>query len=185
VKDLITLAKTSPGQLSYASTAAGTSPFLAAELFKSMARVDIVRVLYKGTPAALSDLISGQVPITFPVSEAVASVVKSGKLKALAVTSAQPSPLAPGLPTVAESGLPGYEFNSIFAMFAPAKTPRPVVQKLDTEMVRVINRPDVKEKFLNAGSLPVGGGPDQLMAAVKSDVDKWNKVIRETGIKSD
>ena len=145
VQELIALAKARPGQLNYASTGAGGISHLAAELFKSMAGVNIVRIPYKGTGQAANDLLAGQVQLMFLAIGTAEPYVKSGKLKALAVTSAKPSALAPGLPTVAASGLPGYEAGIIFGLYAPAKTPLPIVNRLNREAVQVLNRTEVKE----------------------------------------
>src|SRR5262249_30526861 len=158
-----------PGELSYASTAAGSSPYLAAELFKAMTGVNMVRVLYKGTPPALSDLASGQVQLTFAVAEAVSGFIKTGKLRALAVTSAQPTPLMPSLPTVAASGVPGYEFTATFGLFVPARTPRAVIDRLHAEVARAITRPEAKEKFFNSGAEVVAAPSERFAAMIKAD----------------
>jgi tripartite-type tricarboxylate transporter receptor subunit TctC len=185
VKDLIALARARPGVLNYGSVAAGTAPHLAAELFKSMAGVDIVRVTYKSLSVAITDLVTGELQVVFPNPFSVVSHINSGRLRALAVTSAQPYALLPELPTVSASGLPGYEFLSITAIFAPAKTPAPVINRLNQEIVRVLNRDDVKEKILRTGAIAVGSSPEQLAAAVKSDMARMGKVIKDGGIKAD
>ena len=185
VKDLIALAKSRPGALNYAAGATGAVNHLTAELFKSMAGVDIVRVAYRGGGPALTDLMAGQVQLMFSVTGSVAPHMKSGRLKALAVTSAQPTQLAPGLPTVAASGLPGFESVSNAGIFAPARTPRPIVDKLNQEIVRALARPDVKEKFLDSGVEAVGSTPAQLEAAVKSEMVKMGKVIKDAGIREE
>ena len=183
VKELIALAKARPGALNYASGSTGASPHLAAELFNSMAGVKIVRVNYRGTAPALNDLIAGEVQLMFATAGAGTPHVKSGRLKALAVTSAQPSALAPGLPTVAATGLPNYESVSLHVIFAPAKTPAPVINQLNQHMVRVLKTPETKERFLAVGVESVGSSPDELAATVKTEVTKWGKVIKEAGIK--
>lgn len=183
VKELIALAKTRPGELNYASGSTGASTQLAAELFNTLAGVKIERINYRGTAPALNDLIGGQVQLMFTTAGAGAAHIKSGRLRAVAVTSAQPSALAPGLPTVAASGLPGYESVSLHVIFAPAKTPAPVINQLNQEMVRVLKTPEIKERFLAVGVESVGSSPEELAATVKSETAKWSKVIRDAGIK--
>ena len=184
VKELIALAKARPGALSYASTAAGGPPHLAAELFKSMAGVDIVRVPYKGAGLALTELMAGQVQLYFLIPTAAMPHVKSGKLRALAVTSARPSALAPGLPTMAAT-LPGYEMVTNLGIFAPAKTPETIIMKLNQEIVRVLNQPDVKEKFFNAGTDTVASSPEAFAAAMKVEMAAIAKLIKTAGIRGD
>ena len=185
VKDLIALAKAKPGVLNYASGATGSVNHLTAELFKSMARVDVVRIAYKGSGPALVDLIAGQVQLMFSVTGSVAPHMKTGRLKALAVTSAQPSDLAPGLPTVAANGLPGFEAVSDAGIFASAKTPKAIVDRLNLEIVRVLGRADVRDKFISNGVEPVGGSSEQLLAAVKAEMVRMGKVIRDAGIREE
>ena len=183
VKQLIALAKARPGELNYGVGAAGGSPHLAAELFKSMARVDIMRIDYKGSGPSLTGLIAGEIQLMFATPGSVVPQVKAGKLKALAITSAQPSALTPGLPTVSASGLPGYEAIAVIALFAPAKTPTAIVNRLNQEMIRVLGRPEVKEKFINVGSEVVGSTPDELNTMMKTEIDKWGKLIKDAGIR--
>ena len=183
VKELIALAKSKPGSLNYASGITGSSSHLAAELFKSMAGVNIVRITYKGIGPALNDLIGGQVQLSFANVSAGLPHVRSGKLKLLAVTSAQSSALVPGAPTVAASGLPGYESASIFCIFAPAATPAPIIGRLNQEINRVLNQADVKQRFLNTGVETVGTTPAELSARIKSEMTKLGKVIKEAGIR--
>ncbi len=186
VQALIALAKAKPGELRYASAGSGTTAQLAAELFKSMAgKLDIVHVPYKGLTPALIDLISGRVHLSFAVAASVVGQIKSGKLKALAVTSAQPSVLAPGLPTMTESGLPGYESVLIIGAFAPAKTPPAIVTRLHQDMVQILTTPAIKDQLLATGTEAVAGTPEQLLAAGQADMARWGKVIRDAGIKSD
>jgi tripartite-type tricarboxylate transporter receptor subunit TctC len=185
VKELIALAKAKPGELNYGAPGTGSSPHLGGELFKVLAGVNIVRINYKSAGAAITDLIAGQVQMTFGNALSVSPHVKSGRVKGLAVTSAQPSPLFPDLPTVAATGLPGYELISPFGIFAPARTPRPVINALNAEIVRVLNRPDSKEKLFNLGMEVVGSSPEQLEAMVKSETAKWRKVIKDAGIRAD
>ncbi len=148
VKELIALAKARPGELNYGSTAAGGSIHLATELFKSMAGVNLVNIPYKATGLAVNDLMGGQVHLMISTALSVTPQMKSGRLRGLAVTSAQPSVLAPGLPTIAAAGLPGYEAVGITGAYVPAKTPAAIINRLNQEMVRYLNTPDAKEKFL-------------------------------------
>ncbi len=183
VKELIALAKAKPGSLNYASTAPGSAIHLAAELFKSMAGVNIVRISYKGTGQAINDVIAGQVQMMFPNAASATQMIKTGRLKALAVTSAKPSALFPDLPTIAASGVPGYESGSAFGMFAPAKTPAAIIKRLNMETVRALNVPDIKEKFLRASNEVIGGTPEQLTATIKSETARVGKVVKEAGIR--
>jgi tripartite-type tricarboxylate transporter receptor subunit TctC len=185
VKELIALAKAKPGQLNYGSSGAGGSSHLSAELFNSMAGVNIVRVPYKGSGPLVTDLIGGQVQLAFPAAASVSGHVKAGKLRGLAVTSAQPSALVLGLPTVASAGLPGYESATNYGVFAPAKTPAAVIARLNQEIVRALNRPDVKERFTNVGAEGMPGTPEQLAAKVRSDMDSLGRLIRDKGIRAE
>lgn len=185
IRELIALAKSKPGQLNFSLASPGSVSSLGAELFKSMAGINIVRVPYKGTAQALNSLISGEVQMMISVVSAAAPHVKSGRLRALAVTSAQPSPLAPGLPTVAGTGLPGYESVSTYGMFVPSKTPEAIVARLNQEIVRVLIRADIREKFFNAGIEAVGTSPEELAAYVKSEMARMGRVIRDAGIRGE
>ncbi len=183
VKELIALAKARPGQLNYASSGIGSSTHLAGELFKSLAGIDIVRINYKGVGPALTDLIAGQVHLIFGSAASVAPHVKAGKLKALAVTTAQPSPLAPGLPAMAAAGVPDYESGVNVGMFAPAHTPPALIRRLNQEMLRVLHTAEVQEKFMNAGVEAAGTTPEQFAAMVKTEMARLGKVIRNAGIR--
>lgn len=183
ISELIALAKSRPGELNCSMGGTGTTPHLAAELFKSMANVNIVRVNYKGAGPALNDLIGGQVQLTFATTASGAPHVKSGRLRALAVTSAEPSTLVPGLPTVAASGPPGYESIASYGLFAPARTPVALVQRLNEETVKLLNTPDVKQKLFNISVEVVGASPDAFAAMIKIEINKWRKVIRDAGIR--
>ena len=184
VKELIAYAKAKPGEINFATGGTGSSNHLAAELFKAMAGVNIVRINYKGTGPALTALVGGEVQLMFPTAASVTPHVKSGRLKALAVTSAEPSVLAPGLPTVA-AVIPGYQSVSIHGLFAPAKTPMTIVRRLNVEIVRLLNRADVKEKLFSSGLQAVGSSPEQLGAAMKSEMARLGKVIKDAGIRND
>lgn len=185
VVELIALAKAKPGELNYASSGTGASNHLAGELFKAMAGVDIVRIAYKGAAQGLTDLLGGRVQLMFPTSVAVTPYMKSGQVRALAVTSAEPSRLAPGLPTMAAAGLPGYESIAIYGVFAPARTPRPIIDRLNEEIVRVLTAADLQEKFFNIGMEPVGGTPQQLAATIGSEMSKIGAVIKKAGIRGE
>ena len=176
VKDLAALASAKPGELNYATGGAGSTPHLAAELFKSMAGVNIVRINYKGGGPAVTALLSGEVPLMFATAGSVAPHVKSGRLRALAVTSAEPSAVFPDLPTVAASGLPGYESVTIYGVFAPIETPATIINRLNQEIVRAVKRPDVREKFLNSGVETIGSSPQRLATAIKSEMALLSKV---------
>jgi tripartite-type tricarboxylate transporter receptor subunit TctC len=183
VKDLIVLARARPGQLNYGSGGSGSATHLSAELFKAMAGVNIVGILYKGIAPALTSLVAGEVQVSFATSASALPLVNAGKLRALAVTSAQPFPLYPNLATVAASGLPGYESATISGILAPAGTPAAIIELLNREIVQVLNRPDVKERLTNAGAIVVGGSPDQLSGAMKSEMSRMGKIIIAAGIR--
>lgn len=184
VKELIALAKAKPGQLNYASSSTGAPNHLAAELFKAMAGVNIVRIPYKGSVGGITDVISGQVQLTFGTAASVTPHVKSGKLRALAVTSAQPSAVFPGVPPVAAT-LPGYEAGSIYCVFAPAKTPVTLINRLNREIVQLLKTTEVRERFFNTGVETVGSSPEQLAATIKTDMARLGKVIKDAGIRGD
>ena len=185
VAELIALARSKPGQLSYASAGAGTTLHISCELFKSLAKVDILHVPYKGSGPAVSDVIGGQVPIMCDSITSSQPHIKSGKLKVLAITSAARSSTMPQVPTLAESGVPGYEMNPWFGLFAPAGTPAAVVGKLNAEVARVLALPDVRERLFAIGAEPMSASPEQFSAMVRADVDKWGKLVRAAGISAD
>jgi tripartite-type tricarboxylate transporter receptor subunit TctC len=184
VGDLITLAKARPGELNYGASGAASSPRLAAELFKAMAGVNIVRVNYRGTGPALIALVSGEVQLSFASPGGTIAHIKARRVRPVAVASAQPSALFPGLPTVAESGLPGYEYSAAYAVFAPAKTSEAIVKRLTREFMSVLQRPDVRARFLQSGVEPVGSSPAQLTAKMQYDVDRLGTMIRKLGLGS-
>jgi len=183
VRELIELARAHPGKLTFGSSGAGAASHLSAELFKSMAKVDMLHVPYKGTGQVLSDLLAGQVDLLFAPSQTVISHVKAGKLKALAVTGAKRSESLPGLPTVAESGLPGYEAVGWFGVLAPAATPASLVDRLSADLNRVLSDPDTRAKMLAIGAEPGGNTPEQFRRFIRDDQAKWSKLMREAGIK--
>jgi len=182
VKELLALIRSRPGALNYATSGIGGSGFLAAELFKSMARADMVRINYKSGGLAITELMSGEVQLFFANAGNVAPHMKSGRLRALAVTSLKPSALLPELPTVAAGGLPGYEVVSVQGIFAPARTPEAVIARLNQEIVPFLRRPDVKDRFFAAGMEPLGSPPAALADTVRSEMDRLGKVIKAAGI---
>jgi tripartite-type tricarboxylate transporter receptor subunit TctC len=184
VKALIALARAKPGQLNYATGGTGSSNHLAGELFKSMAGVNLVRIPYKGAGPAVNDLLSGQVQIMFPTTASSLQHVKSGRLKALGVTSLKPTVLAPGLPALAESGLPGYESVVIYGFFAPAKTPPAIVERLNAELVPFLRSEATTERLLNSGVEPVGSSPRELATVMESEMTRMGKLIKDARIRA-
>ncbi|MEQ1776037.1 MAG: tripartite tricarboxylate transporter substrate binding protein [Burkholderiales bacterium] len=185
VKDLIALVKARPGELNYAMGSAGSANHLAAELFKSMARVDMLGIGYRGNGPAVNALISGQVQLMFATASSVTPLVKSGRLRALAVASSQPSVLVPELPTVAASGLPGYESISTTGFFAPAHTPALIISRLNRDSVRYLQTTEARERFLAVGAETAGSTPEELAAKVMSEMTRMGKVIRDAGIRAE
>lgn len=181
VKELIALLKSQPGKFNYGSSGLGTPPHLSGELFKTMAKVDITHVPYKGGSPAMSDLIGGQIPILFDVLSGAASHIRSGSVRALAMTLDQRAPSFPDLPTMAEAGLPGYETYTWNAIFAPAGLPRTMVDAISKELVAVVALPDVQAKLKELSATPVGSTPDALAALMKSDLEKTGALIKAMG----
>jgi tripartite-type tricarboxylate transporter receptor subunit TctC len=185
VKELVTLAKTQPGELRFASNGSGTRSHLDAELFKAMAGLDIRHIPYQGAFAAMRDLLDGHVMMLFTGIGIGLPAVREGKLRALAVTSLQRSSAAPELPTIAESGYPGFESTSWYGLLAPARTPATIVGKLHLETVKALALPDLRAKLAALGLEGIGNSPDEFAAVIKSGIPKWAKVIKESGIKPD
>ena len=185
VKELIALAKAHHGQLTFASAGNGTSGHLALEQFRLASGIQVVHVPYKGGGPALSEVIAGQVQALFSIALAAIPQVKAGKVRALAITSAQRSALAPELPTVAESGFPGFEVVGWFGWLAPAKTPREIVNRLNSEIVRILKLPEMRARLQVLGADPVGDTPQAFAAFIKSEHDKWARVIREANIRAE
>ena len=185
VKELIAAAKAKPQSLSYASTGNGSSNHISMELFKSLAGVDIVHIPYKGSAPAVTDLLGGQVQVMFDNVPNVLPHVKAGKLRALAVSGANRTALAPDVPTVAEAGMPGYELTVWFGLVAPAGTPREVVQKLNAESLRILAMPDVRERFRAQGVEPQGSTPEQFAQHIRLQMAKWSKVVHDAGVKAE
>ena len=182
VKELIALARERPGRLDFASSGAGSVNHLAGELFKSMARVYITHIPYRGSAPALTDTLSGQVPLMFDLIPSSLQHVRAGKVRALGVTSAQRSSLLPEVPTLSESGLSGYEVTSWFGLLAPARTPPEVIARLNVEVVRILRSPDVQERLSGQGAEPMPSTPDQFARVISSDLAKWAKLVREIGL---
>ena len=185
IRELIALAGANPGKLSYASSGAGAASHLSAELFKSMAGVDLLHVPYKGTGQALTDLLAGQVDLLFAPSQTVIQHVRAGKLRALATTGARRTATLPDLPTVAESGLPGYEALGWFGVLAPAATPRPIVEQLSADANRVLADPDVRSRMIALGADPRGNTPEEFARFIRDDQAKWAQLMRDAGIRPD
>jgi len=185
VKELIALAKSRPGRLNFASAGTGTAPHLSGELFNAMAGVRMVHIPYKGSPPAVTDLLAGEVALMFSPSSTVLPHVKTGRLRALAVTTAARLPSLPELPTIAESGLKGYETITWFGFVAPARTPPAVVTRLNAEIVKVLALPEVRNLFASQGIETLGGTPDHFASYIRDEIAKWAKVIRLSGAKAE
>ena len=184
LKDFIALGK-KDGKMTFASSGSGTSIHVAGELFKTMTGIDMVHVPYKGRATAIPDVLGGRVTMMFDNMPSSLSLVREGKLRALGVTSSTRSPAAPDIPTIAESGLPGFDAVSWFALFAPANTPKPIIEKLQAEVRKILKTPDISKRLADNGLEPVGGSPDELAAYQKSEITKWAKVVKDSGAKVD
>lgn len=182
VKDLIALAKVKPGELTFASPGTGSAPHLSAEMFQRAAGVNMIHVPYKGIPAAVTDVIGGRVSMLFTTTISAAPHVKAGKLRAIALTSAKRHASLPDVATIGET-LPGYQAEAFQGMVVPAGTPRAVIEKLATEVTRIIKLPDITQRFQLDGAEPVGSTPQAFAAFLKAEMQKWSKVIRDAGIK--
>jgi tripartite-type tricarboxylate transporter receptor subunit TctC len=185
VKELIAYGKSNPGKLTFASSGAGGSIHLSGELFKSMAGIDMVHVVYKASPLAHIDIMSGQIQLMFDGMPTALPQVKAGKLRALAVTAGKRSPQLPDLPTIAEAGVPGYEAIGWFALAAPAGTPPEIVNRLNREVVAILKAPDVRERLQALGADPVGSSPEQFAQFARAESAKWGKIIKSLGITLD
>lgn len=185
LQEFIALAKKRSANLNYASSGSGTSPHLAGEMFKTMAKVDMVHVPYKGNAPAMNDLLAGHVDAHFGLVPAMLPYIKNGKLRALAVTTETRIASLPDVPTIAESGFPNYEINSWQGVFAPARTPPEIVAKLSETLLRIINDPEFRAVLTKEGSDPVGSTVEQFSAHVQKEVSKWAKVVKESGVKPD
>jgi tripartite-type tricarboxylate transporter receptor subunit TctC len=185
VRELIALAKSRPGQIDFASSGTGSSQHLAGELLKSLAHIDIVHIPYKGSPPALIDVLGGRVVLMCSTIAPAMPLVKSGKLRALAVTSLKRSAAAPEIPAVAETGLPGYEATAWQGVLAPARTPREIIVRLNAEFLRIINQPEVRKPLMEQGFEPAGNSPDAFGAYIKAEIAKWSRVIKAAGLTAD
>lgn len=185
VADVIAQAKAKPGAFTYASAGNGTSLHLAGELFASMAKVNLLHVPYKGSGPAVTDLLGGQVDLMFDSITSARPHIESGKLRALAVTTRARSSALPQVPTIAEAALPGYELSPWFAVYVPANTPPSVISKLNQALLDALRKPEVRQRLALIGAEPVGSTPEQLHAHLKSEMDKWGRVITERGIRAD
>ena len=185
VSEFIALARAQPDLLNYGSSGNGAPSHLAGEMFKSATGVKMVHVPYKGAGLAVNGLIAGEIQVMFAPIVAVLPQVKAGRLRALAVTSATRSAAAPELPTLAESGLPGYEISSWFGLFAPANTPAPVIERLYRETAKALQSPEVRERFAREGAEPVGSSPADFTGYVRAEYAKYARIVRDSGIKAD
>jgi tripartite-type tricarboxylate transporter receptor subunit TctC len=185
IQELIKLSKARPGELTFASAGTGSSPHMAAELLKSVAGLDIRHIPYKGVGAAIPDLLGGRVMMMFSPIAVALPLVRDAKLHALAVTSLRRSPSAPELPTIAESGYPGYEVTGWIGLLAPARTSTTIIRKLHLETVKALALPDLRAKLAELGLEGIGNSPDEFAAVIKSEIPKWAKVIKDSGIKPD
>ena len=184
LKDFIALGK-KEGKMTFASSGSGTSIHVSGELFKTMTGIDMVHIPYKGRATAIPDVLGGRVTMMFDNMPSSLQLVRDGKLRALGVTSSVRSPAAPEIPTIAESGLPGFDAVSWFALFAPANTPKPIIDKWQAEVRRILKLPDVAKRLADAGLDAVGGTPDELATYQKSEISKWAKVVKDSGAKAD
>lgn len=185
VKELIAFARANPGRINYGTSGNGTSVHLSMELFKSMTKTFMVHIPYRGSAPVVTDLLAGQVDVMFDNVPNVIQHVRTGKMKALAVSTAKRSPLAPEVPSVNEAGVPGYDLSVWFGVLAPAGTPREIVQRLNVEIVKILQSPDVKERFLKQGVEVQTSTPGEFDAFVRSEVARWAKVIKDAGIRAD
>ena len=182
VKELTAIARSKPGILNYSSAGTGSTTHMAMELFKSMARVDFVHIPYKGAAPAVLDLVGGHVDLMFAPLPVMLPHIKSGRVRPIAVSTAQRTGALPAIPTVAESGLAGFEATNAVGVLAPAATPRDVVVKLNAEIVRILRLPDVRERLLGLGAEPVGNSPEQFAAWLKEDIARWAKIVKDANI---
>ncbi len=185
VNELIAFAKSRPGQINYASSGVGSASHLSPELFKSMAGIDIVHVPYKGTGNAVGDLIAGQVVLMFDQPVSSLPLVKAGKLRVLAITSGKRFPTLQEIPTVAESGIPGFEAVSWAGVCVPGGTPKDIINRLQSEISKVLKLPDVSERLMRDGIEPIGGTPEQFQAHIEREKIKWSKVVKDSGARVD
>jgi tripartite-type tricarboxylate transporter receptor subunit TctC len=185
VKELLAIARAKPGRLNYASSGNGTVTHLAGELFKLMGKVDIVHVPFKGGAPAVTALLSGEVDMSYENSLVITPHVKAGKVRALAVTGAKRSQLLPELPTISESGLPGYDASGWYGLFAPAATAKTVIARVSGETVKALRMPDVVRTLSSQGAEPIGNTPEEFARFVRSEIDKWANLVKLANMKAD
>jgi tripartite-type tricarboxylate transporter receptor subunit TctC len=185
VKELVAAAKAKPGSINFASLGSGSTSHLTMEMFKSAAGIQLNHVPYKGSPTAHADVMTGQVPIMFDAIPAVLPHIKGGKLRGLGIGTRTRSPLLPDVPTIAESGYPGFEAVGWIGIVAPAKTPQPILDRLNAEIVRILKEPDVNERLNTLAFTPVGGTRAEFGAFIKSEIAKWGKAVKDSGAKAD
>jgi tripartite-type tricarboxylate transporter receptor subunit TctC len=185
VADYVQFAKDSPNGITFASSGSGSSIHLSGEMFKMVAKLNMLHVPYRGSAPAVTDLLGGQVQSMFDNTPSALPHVRGGKLRAIAITSAQRSPLLPDVPTVAESGFPGFEVQSWFGLAAPAGTPRPVVDRLNSELGKVLTNPDVRQRLLNLAANPEPGTPEQMRSFAAAEVKRWHDVVKLSGAKAE
>jgi tripartite-type tricarboxylate transporter receptor subunit TctC len=183
--ELVAYAKKNPNQLSFASAGSGTDTHLAGELFKSMTGTSMVHIPYKGGAPALVDLIAGRVQVSFASVATTISAIQTDKLRAIAMTGKNRFEGLPGVPTVAESGVPGYEINNWYGIFLPAKTPQDIIQRLNAETIKILQKPDVRAKLIAAGLEPVWSTPNEFADYVRAETDKWRKIVVDSGAKAE
>ena len=183
VKELIALSKRQPGDINYGSSGIGTTVHLSAELFQYMTGIKWVHIAYRGGGPGVVALLSGEVALYFGNVPTVIRQARDGKLRAIATTGSKRTPAAPDIPTIAESGVPGYEVSTFYGISAPARTPRPIIDRLHTEIVRALKSPEVRDRLQGLGADPVGNTPEQYSAFIQSEIAKWDKVIKAAGIK--
>ena len=183
VKELIALAKARPGQMNYGSSGNGSASHLASEYFKLLSKTDIIAIPYKGTGPLVTDLIAGQTSLTITGVPPLYPFVQSGRLRGIAVGSVKRLALMPDLPTIAEAGVPGYESSTWFGPLAPAKTPREIIVRLNTELLKILQRPDIKARFAAEGAEGLGSTPEEFGTYIKSEIDRWGRVIKAAGVR--
>lgn len=185
IRELIALAKSQPGRLNYASAGNGVANHLAGELFKQMAGVDIVHVPYKGAPQAVTDVLAGHMNMMFNSVAPIVAHIKSGKVRVLGIASLQRSPQLPEVPTIHESGVPGFEAVNWFGLFAPAKTPRTIISRVNAAVVKAVKSPELQAQFTALGADPVGSSPEEFAAFIKRDTEKYARVVKISGARLD
>jgi tripartite-type tricarboxylate transporter receptor subunit TctC len=185
LQEFVSLAKKRPGAINYGSAGTGSSGHLAMEYFKQVANIDLVHVPYKGTGPMLTDLLGGQTEATFTGVPPLLPHIKQGKLRALAVGGAKRTDALPDVPTVAESGYPGFETSQWYGLLAPARTPKPIVEKLSAEVAKALRQPDVVQRLAGDSATPIGSTPDEFAAYIRKEQERWGRVVRTAGIKAE